>query len=476
MKFTYDIAVLGAGSAGLVVASASATVGAKVLLIENALMGGDCLNYGCVPSKSFLHGAHLAGSMKSAKKYGVFADEQSADVSRLMNYVKSVVAGIAPHDSVERFTSLGVDVKLGNAVLEDKHTLNLNGEKLTAKSIVIATGSTAFVAPIQGLSEVSYYTNHNIFEMKTLPKSLAILGGGPIGLELGQGFAQLGVEVHIIDMNDKLFTKDEPEVFDVMEEKLKSDGINLCLGSSIERVEKTESGIKIHCKKEGKEIFVEAEELLVSMGRVPNSKNLGLEAVGVALNPRGYVQTNDKLQTSVDNIFACGDVTGPYLFTHSAGYQAGIVVQNAVFGLSAKVNYANIAWSTYTSPEVAHVGILEKEAVDKGLHIETVFVPMEGNDRARAEDDTKGFLKMILSDKGVVLGATIVAEHAGELIATAALAVSSHMNISAFNSVILPYPTKAEVYKKAATEFRKAHVAKWQKKLLHFLINRRNKR
>ncbi len=476
MKYNYDIAILGAGSAGLVVAAGSAALGAKVLLIENDLMGGDCLNYGCVPSKSFLHAAHLAGRMKSADKYGVFAENQTADVSRLMAYVKSVVDGIAPHDSVERFESLGVDVRLGNASFADSHTLVLNGEKLSAKSIVIATGSTAFVADIGGLAGLPYYTNHNIFKMEKLPKSLAVLGGGPIGLELGQGFSNLGVKVHIIDRNERLFNKDEPEVFSVMENSLKADGVKLYLGSSVEKIEKTELGVKIHCKKDDESFTVKAQELLVSMGRVPNSKNLGLEKVGVKLNRHGYVQTDDRLQTSVKNIYACGDITGPYQFTHSAGYQAGVVVQNALFGLSAKASYSNIAWCTYTSPEVAHVGVLEKEAVEKGLQIETIFISMGENDRARAEEDTDGFLKLILDKKGTVIGATMVAEHAGELISTAALAVSARQNISVFNSVMLPYPTKAEIYKKAASEYRKKHVTPWQKNLLKFLIHRRNKR
>ncbi len=476
MKYTYDIAVLGAGSAGLVVAAGGAALGAKVLLIENALMGGDCLNYGCVPSKSFLHGAHGAGLIKSAKKYGILVDEVSADVQKLMEYVKSVISTIAVHDSVEHFTSLGVDVKIGEAELIDNHSLKINNESFSAKSIVIATGSRAFIPPIPGLSEIEYFTNHNIFNMETLPKSLVVLGGGPIGLELGQGFSHLGSKVSILDKNSSIFNKDEPEVAPIMQKKLTQDGINLLLDSTVTKIEKCEGGANVFYKKGDKEECIFADAVLVSTGRTPNTNILGLDKISVKLNERGYVVCSDKLQSSVKNIFACGDVAGPYLFTHTAGYQAGIVLQNALFGMSAKTNYSGVTWCTYTSPEVAHVGVLEKEATEKNLDIDTVFVSFSDNDRAMAEDDTDGFLKLILDKKGVIIGATVVSKKAGELISTAALAISAKLKISQFNSVILPYPTQAEIYKKAASNYRKEHVTSFQKKILKFLINRRNKR
>ncbi len=470
MKYDYDIIVIGAGSGGLVVASGAAALGAKVALIESEKMGGDCLNAGCVPSKSFLKGAHLAHDMNYTELFGIKSTISKIDIHQLMDRVRSVIASIEPHDSKERYEELGVTVYSSHGLFFDDHTISVGQKQITGKSIVIATGSKPFIPSIEGLANIEFLTNRNIFDLKKQPKHLIVLGAGPIGLELGQGFAHLGSKVSIIDKGNGLFLKDEPEVGPIMEKVLHSDGIGLHLNAVIERIEKSDNGIGVTIIKNAKSETIYGDQLLVSLGRIPNTDHLNLESIGIKVGNRGQVITNDRLQTNIPHIYACGDVTGPYQFTHTAGYQAGIVIRNALFGLRKKQNYSGIAWTTYTKPEVAHVGVLEADAKAYGTYKKSIFISLEGIDRAKAENDVTGFLKLIVNKKGQITGATLVGDKAGEMISIANLAINQKLKPSVFLSLIFSYPTESEIFKFAALSDLKASLKPWQMGLLKKLF------
>ncbi len=468
MKYSYDIAILGAGSGGLVVASAAAGMGARVLLVENNKMGGDCLNYGCVPSKTFLKSTHLAKSQKNSHRYGLESTGFQVSIKSIMDRVRSVIKEIEPHDSKERFEALGVDVVFGNGRVSSQNSLIVDGKEYTTKRIVIATGSTAAVRPITGLDQVPFYTNETIFDLDYLPKNLVVLGGGPIGLELGQGFSNLGSDVSIIDRSTSLFSKDEPEVAPILEKVLTEDGVNLYLKSEILEVTNNEVIITQY----GKEKIIPFDTLLVSLGRVPNTSNLGLEDVGVKLDKKGFIITDKKLRTNVKSIYACGDVTGGHLFTHSASYEAGIVVRNALIGpFSNKANY-HMAWTTYTSPGVAHVGCLEAEAKKDGIFGNSLMLGIAANDRSKAEDDRDGFVKVVLDKKRRLIGATIVSEVAGEMLPIFSLMVTQKQKLSKVMSIIYQYPIQGEILKSLALMDFKASVKPWQTNLIRKIVRR----
>ena len=470
MKYDYHAVVIGAGAGGLVVAAGCAGMGAKIALIEKYKMGGDCLNAGCVPSKALLKGAHLAGQIRNSGLYGLKAGLDGVDLGKAMDRVASVIAEVAPRDSEERFKGLGVDVYRTGCTLLDAHTVKAGEKVLTARYIVVATGSEALVPAVPGLETVKYYTNRDIFTLKTLPKRMLVLGAGPIGLELGQAFRHFGSEVEVIDRAVGIFGKDDPEVGPLMLDVLKKDGLILHDGAKILGVEKTADGIKIKFERNGAPQETRGDALLVALGRKPVTAGLGLAEAGVALNERGYIQTDARLRTNVPNIYACGDCTGPYLFTHMAGYQAGIIIRNIIFRLPAKADYSNVAWTTYTKPEVAHVGLTEPEAVKQGLYRDKVLVPLAENDRAMAEEDRAGFLKFIIGPKGRLLGATLVGEKAGEMIGAASLAVTKKMKADAFASVIFSYPTEADIFKTASYAYMKKGFKPWMQKVIKTVL------
>ncbi|HPS88003.1 MAG TPA: FAD-dependent oxidoreductase [Spirochaetota bacterium] len=464
MKYNYHIIVIGGGSAGLVAASGGASMGAKVALIEEDKMGGDCLHAGCVPSKSFLRAAHLASEISGSREFGLSASLKDVSISAVMKRVNKVVETIAPHDSVDRFTSLGVDVIKGKGILVDNHTVRVHDRIITGKNIVIATGSNPAVPAIPGLNKVPFYTNKNIFRIKKLPEKLIILGGGPIGLELGQGFRHLGSDVEIIDIADHLFPKDDPEVAPLMEKVLTDEGISLKLSSKIKEVKKTGSKIYVTIEKEGKTETISGSDLLVSLGRVPATEGLGLENAGVKSDDRGFISINKYLQTSVKNIYACGDAAGPYQFTHMAGYQAGVVLRNIIFPLKkSAVDYSAVPWTTFTKPEVAHAGYTEQAARESGRFKDTVMVDLGDMDRAQAENDTTGFLKLILGKKNRIIGAAMIGNRAGEIIPLASMAIRSRMKATGFMPQIFSYPTEAEIFKFASYAFARQSFKPWMK-------------
>lgn len=441
------------------------------MLAEKEKMGGDCLNYGCVPSKSFLKGAHLAKELDVASEYG-FSVNYGSDIPALMARVERVIAEIAPHDSEERYRSLGVTVVKGDAAIEDCHTVSVSGKKYTAQSIIIATGSTALIPPIKGLDKVPYYTNRTVFNLKKNPRRLVVLGAGPIGLELGQGFRHLGAEVVIIDRGDDLFKKDDIEAGRVMRDVFAKDGVELKLSAAIKEVAMDKEIISVTIERGGALETVIGDTLLVSLGRAPVTEGLNLSNNGIAVDARGYIITDSQMRTSVKNIYACGDVTGPYQFTHMASYQASVVIKNALFKMRAKVSYDAVPWCTYTKPEVAHVGHTEESAKSKRVFGKHILVSLDENDRARAENDNRGFLKLIISTKGKVIGSTIVGDKAGEMLAPAAMAVSKGMGPEIFYHTVLPYPTESEIYRTAALKYLKESVKPWQSKILDFIFKR----
>jgi pyruvate/2-oxoglutarate dehydrogenase complex dihydrolipoamide dehydrogenase (E3) component len=463
MKYDYHIVVIGAGSGGLVVASGAAGLGAKVALIEAHKMGGDCLNYGCVPSKAFLKAAHLASDISESEKFGVNSEIKSIDIEKVMGYVNDVIKEIEPHDSKERYEGLGVDVINGKGEFVDKHTVKIGDKTITGKHIVIATGSEAVVPSIPGLKDCDYLTNKTVFNIKELPKHLIVLGAGPIGLELGQGFKHLGSQVTVIDMLPSLFLKDDPEVGPVLESALKKEGVNLLLNSKIIEVK---NNATVVVEIDGKRQEIQGDKLLVSLGRRPVTESLNLKSVGVEVDKRGFISTNKRLQSNVSNIYACGDVVGPFQFTHMAGYQAGIVIRNCIFKIPAKVDYSLVPWTTYTKPEVAHVGYTEPWAKSEGLYKDHVTVNLDQLDRAKTEHDRLGFLKLILGKKNKIIGATMVGNKAGEIIPLASLAIQKKMTPSGFMSMIFSYPTEAEIFKFAGLNFVKKGFKPWMKKII----------
>lgn len=466
MKYDYDLVVIGAGSGGLVAASSSASLGAKVAIIESHKMGGDCLNYGCVPSKTFLKSAHLLKDIRSSGEYGINIDKVEVDISKIMGRVRRIISEIEPHDSRERYESMGVDVFFGHGYLKNSHTVcikdNHMEKNITANNILISTGSSPKIPDINGLDKIEYYTNENIFDIDNLPKHIVVIGGGPIGLELGQGFRHLGSQVSIIDRNPTLFKKDDKEVSPIMTTILKRDGINLHLNSVVERLKKENGDIIVDISTHnGDKKSLNCDCVLVSMGRTPNSSGLNLESVGVKIDSSKRIITDSTLRTNIKNIFACGDVSGPYNFTHTAGYQGSIVSTNALFKLRRKQSFDNIAWTTYTKPEVAHVGLTEQDAIKSSLFERSIIIDMNSNDRAKAEGDTDGFLKIIVGKNGKVIGATLVSDHAGEMITMASIAISRKLKPSSFLNIMLSYPTEVEIFKSAAISDLKNSIKPW---------------
>ncbi len=470
MKYDYHIAVIGAGSAGLSTAAGAAGLGAKVVLIERDKMGGECLNSGCVPSKSFLRCAHQAAEIKNSENYGIRASFEGVDIKALMQRVKGIIREIEPHDSAQRFKELGVDVISGQAQITGANNIKVCEKRLSAKYIVIATGSEAMVPPIKGLKENKYYTNRNIFSIEYLPKKLVILGGGPIGLELGQGFRHLGSEVAVIDMAPKLFTKDDREVGLLLEKIMLSEGIEFYLGAKIVEIVKKGESTFVRINKDGKDTDLAFDTLLVALGRAAVTDGLGLANAKVATDKRGYIITNDRQQTNIPSIYACGDICGPYQFTHMAGYQAGIVLRNIIFKIPAKVDYSLVPWVTYTMPEAAHVGYTEDTAREKGLLGNILFEDLGEIDRAKTEGDTSGFIKIITNKKNQIIGATIVGKKAGEMIGLSAMSIKQKIKATYFMNMIFPYPTESEIYAFASRNIAKKSLKPWMKKIINKLI------
>jgi len=463
-----DICVIGAGSGGLSVANGASQMGADVVLIEKHKMGGDCLNYGCVPSKALLAAGHAAAAVRRAGRYGINTAAPSADAAGVFGHVHKTIAAIEPLDSVERYEGLGVNVIQAAARFTGPGEVEAGGKTIRARRFVVATGSTAFVPPIPGLDSVPYMTNETVFDQDALPEHLIVIGGGPIGIELAQAHRDLGSRVTVLEMF-AIMPKDDPELVDVVRGRLIEDGIDLREGVQIDRIEKTAAGLRVILKGEDAEQAVDGSHLLVATGRRANVDGLDLEKAGIKYSPKG-IDVDARLRTSNKKVFAVGDVAGGFQFTHVAGYHAGIVIKNALFRLPAKADHRTVPWVTYTSPELAQVGLTEDEARNASQDFRVLRWPYHENDRALAEGLTDGLVKAIVTPKGHVLGCGIVGAGAGELIQTWVLAMSEKIKVGAIAQMIAPYPTLGEVSKRAAGSFYTPKLfSERTKKIVRFL-------
>jgi pyruvate/2-oxoglutarate dehydrogenase complex dihydrolipoamide dehydrogenase (E3) component len=510
-KFNYNSVIIGGGSAGLVTSYITALLKAKVALIEKNKMGGDCLNTGCVPSKALIKSSKIFGLAKECKKLGINKVEIDFDFKDILSRVQSVIKKIEPHDSIERYESLGVECHKGEAKIKSPWEVEVNGKTLTTKNIVIASGARPFVPPFQGLNEINYVTSDTLWEIQSLPKKLVVLGGGSIGCELAQCFARFGSEVTLVERAPRLMIREDKEVSDVIESKFREEGINLLTSSTAERFYKKDGkqflvlsqnnnlnktsqpqqnqksnnptdnlpnhlpnnlATSLSSKHQNKnETEIEFDLVLIALGRKANTEDMGVKELGLEVNPHGTLKVDPYLRTTkYKNIFACGDVAGPYQFTHMASHQAWFASINSLFQpfKKFKVDYSIVPWATFTDPEVATVGHNEISAKEKNLNFETTVYSLEKNDRAVADSENQGFVKVITkqgSDK--ILGATIVAPRASDMLIEFISAMKNNYGLNRIMSTIHPYPSFSEANKFAASAWKQKHKPEWIFKFLN---------
>jgi len=448
----YDLAVIGGGTAGLVSAAVSAGIGAKTALVEEHRLGGECLWTGCVPSKAIIRSASVLHTLRHAAEYGIDVQGGRADFGRVMDRVHAIIRSIEPHDSPERFRSMGVDVIEGRACFVSPEEAEVGGRRVRAKRWILATGSRTAVPPIPGLEEAGYLTHESLWELRALPESLLVLGAGPIGLEMAQAFARLGSTVTVADMAERVLEREDPEIAAVLARRLEREGIRLLLGARATSV-RVEGGMKVVTVGDTE---LRASDILVATGRRPNVEEMGLDAIGVEVTENG-VSVDGSLRTSAHNVWAAGDVVGPYRFTHVADYQARIAAPNALFPLRRKVDYRVVPWCTYTDPEVARVGLTEAEArAEWGEKASVYRYDHDSLDRALCDGEPDGLTKLVLDPKGRVAGAHVVGPRAGETIHEAVLAVRQRLKLSDLSGMIHVYPTYPESLKRAADAYLRA--------------------
>lgn len=481
-SFDRDIVAIGAGAGGLVSSYIGAAVKARVTLIERHKMGGDCLNFGCVPSKALIRSAKLMDTINHSAKYGVETATGEIDFAKTMGRVQEVIKKIEPHDSVERYTGLGVDVVEGEAKITSPWTVEVNGKTLTTRNIIVATGAQPFVPPIPGLDKVDYLTSDNLWNLSTLPKRLVVLGGGPIGSELTQAFTRLGSEVWQVEMVDRIMNREDPEISEMVKQKFIDDGVNVMVNTKAVGVEVDTNGEKaLICERigdgdgdgnsDGEQIRIGFDEIIIAVGRSARSKGFGLEELDITTRRNGTIEVNEFLQTRFPNIYAVGDVAGPYQFTHVAAHQAWYASVNSLFGTFKKfrADYRVIPWATFTDPEVARVGLNETEAKEQNKPYEVTTYGIDDLDRAIADSTDYGMVKVLtVPGKDKILGVTIIGANAGELIAEYVLAMKHGLGLNKILGTIHIYPTMSEANKYAAGEWKRAHqpetLLKWVEK------------
>lgn len=469
-RFDYNMVVIGGGSAGLVSAYIASAVKAKVALIEKHKMGGDCLNTGCVPSKALIRSAKISNYLKRANEFGLEKSDLKVNFANVMGRIQKVVEKVAPHDSIERYTELGVECITGEAKILSPFEVQVNGRVLKTKNIVVATGARPFVPPIDGIENINYLTSDNVWNLRLSPERLVVLGGGPIGCELAQSFSRLGAKVTIIEMADRIMAKEDLDVSDLVTGIFKKENIGVLTSYKAKRFE-IKSGRKyLICENNGKDIEIEFDEVLVALGRRANTKGFGLEDLGVEVSKQGTVIANEYLQTTnYPNIYVCGDVTGPYQFTHTASHQAWYVAVNALFSpfKKFKVDYRVIPWCTFTDPEVARVGLNEAEAKAKGLEFEVTKYQIDDLDRAIADSEDHGFIKVLTPPKSdKILGVTIVGHHAGDIISEYVTAMKYGLGLNKILGTIHIYPTLAESNKYVAGVWKRKNAPQFALKVL----------
>lgn len=463
----YNLVVIGAGTAGLVTAVGAAGLGAKVALIEKHFMGGDCLNVGCVPSKAIIRAARAVAAVREAGEFGVNVPPgTTANFGSVMERMRRLRADISPHDSAQRFSELGVDVFLGAGKFTGPDTIEVGGQTLRFAKAVIATGARAAAPPIPGLKDVPYLTNETLFSLTELPKRLGIIGAGPIGCEMAQSFARFGSEVFLVEAEHGILPREDRDASEIVRTAMERDGVKLlCCGKDL-KLAKDPSGVRLQVGSHGQGYDVLVDQLLVAVGRAPNVEGLRLETVGVEFDKKG-VKVNDRLQTSNPRIYACGDICSPYQFTHAADFMARIVIQNALFKGRAKASSLIIPWATYTSPEIAHVGLYEKDAKAQGIEVDTFTQELSKVDRAILDGETEGFVRVhVRKGRDEIVGATVVAAHAGDLIGELTLAMKGKLGLKTIGATIHPYPTQAEAIRRTGDLYNRTRLTPFVKNLM----------
>ncbi len=463
----YNLVVIGAGTAGLVSAAGAAGLGAKVALIERHMLGGDCLNVGCVPSKGIVRAGRAVYDVRTADVFGIRCGKVSIDFGKAMEHMRRIRAGISAHDSAERFSKeLGVDLFFGSAKFTGPNSIEVDGKRLKFKKAALCTGARAAAPAIPGIEETGYLTNENVFWLTELPKRLAVVGGGPIGCELAQAFVRMGSEVTILQRGGHVLPREDADAAEIVHKALARDGIELRLQAKILGAKKKGNDKVVIVEEDGKTALLTVDEILVGVGRAPNVEDLGLEMAGITYDSKEGVNVNERLQTSNPRVYAAGDICYPYKFTHTADALARILIANALFMARQSTSKLVVPWCTYTDPEVAHLGMYEKDARDKGINVLTLTVPLSDVDRSLLDGETEGFARVHLKKGGdQILGATIVARHAGEMINELSLAMTAGLGLSAIGRTIHPYPTQAEAIKKLADAYSRTRLTPLVKKL-----------
>jgi len=470
-QFDFNVAVLGAGSGGLVAAYIAAAVKAKVALIEKDKMGGDCLNTGCVPSKALIRSAKVLHQARRARDWGFESAQIDFDFAQVMERVQDVVKTVEPHDSEERYRQLGVEVIRGEAKILNPYTLQVQGKEYTARNIIIATGARPLVPPIPGVDQVKPLTSDTIWKIRKLPSRLVVVGGGPIGCELAQAFARFGSQVTLLEGMNHLLLKEDPEVSDFIRQRFEAEGIRVLTGHMVEAFERQRGQKVVTCDCEGEKITISCDEILMALGRKANVTGFGLEELGVEIRPNGTIEVDPFLRANYPNIYAVGDVTGPFQFTHAASHQAWYASVNSLFSplKKFKADYSVLPWTTFTDPEVARVGINETEARERGIPYEVVSYDLADLDRAITDGEAHGFVRILIPEgKDKILGVTIVSAHAGEMLPEFVLAMKHGLGLNKILGLIHAYPTFNEANKMAAGVWKKTHAPekalKWLEK------------
>jgi pyruvate/2-oxoglutarate dehydrogenase complex dihydrolipoamide dehydrogenase (E3) component len=462
----YNLVVIGAGTAGLVATAGAAILGARVALVERSLMGGDCLNYGCVPSKTLIAASRVAQTVHEAAEFGLHLPAPPAlRFDETMRRVRQVRANISEHDSAKRFAGLGADIFFGQARFLSRTSLEVAGTRLDFSKAIIATGARAAGLPVSGLKETGYLTNETIFSLTERPRRLVVIGAGPIGCELAQAFRRLGSEVAIICASPGLLPRDDPDAAQVLQKQFEREGIQMNFDARLQRVYQAGAEKTVVFDRGHGDELATADEILLAVGRAPNIEGLDLESAGVKYDGNGVI-VDDRLMTSNPRIFAAGDIASRYQFTHAAEALARIALQNALFFGRKKASRLLVPWTTFTDPEVAHVGLDEQQARKEGIQAITITLPFSGNDRSATEGETAGFARVHTAGNGRLLGATIVGPHAGEIIGELTLAIQKRMRIAELGAIIHPYPTRAEIIKRLGDESMRARLRPWMKRLL----------
>ena len=464
-KYDYNIIVIGGGSAGLVSSYIASAVKAKVALIEKHKMGGDCLNTGCVPSKALLRSAKMISYAKRAKEFGFKKTTVDFDFKDVMTRVQNIIKIIEPHDSRKRYTALGVECIEGEAKILSPHNVEVNGITLTARSIIIATGAKPLIPNIPGIDQINYLTSDNVWDLKELPKKLLVLGGGPIGVEMAQAFSRLGAEVTIVEMTPQILIREDEEVVELVTERFVKEGIKVLINHKAKEFKHN----LLICEHKSKDVSIPFDKVIIALGRQANIEGFGLEELGVKIRETKTIEANAFLQTNIKSIYVCGDVTGPYQFTHTAAHQAWYACVNALFSplKKFKVDYTVIPWATFTDPEVARVGLNEKDAKIQNILYEVTTYDIDDLDRAIADSEAHGFIKVLtVPNKDKILGVTIVGRHAGDLIAEYILAMKYGLGMNKILATIHIYPTLSEANKYVAGNWKKEHLPTFAIKIL----------